>query len=156
MAMNYSIIILCLVFLSCLPVECFAFVCYVTSTPVNFNTYDVFSPIPSDSTGSLTLNCNNPDKKPLPVTIAISSGNAGIFTPRQMRQTTGPDRMNYNLFIDPSRTTIWGDGTGSTSIVTEVVTRDFILNEVIYGRVPAQQNLSVGTYSDILTVTVSW
>jgi spore coat protein U-like protein len=154
--MNRFIIMLTTAFIFCFTVDGSAFVCNVTSTPVNFSTYDVFSPIPSDSAGSLTITCNNPDKKPFPVTITISTGNAGIFTPRKMSQTAGPDRMNYNLFIDPSRTAIWGDGTGSTSTVTEIVTRDITLNETIYGRVQAQQNLRVGTYSDTLTVTVSW
>lgn len=154
--MNRFIIVIGIAFLFCFPAEGSAFVCYVTSTPVNFNTYDVFSPVPSDSAGSITVTCNNPDKKTLPITISISSGNAGIFTPRQMSQATGPDRMQYNLFIDPSRMTIWGDGTGSTSIVTENISRDIVLNEPIYGRIPAQQNLRVGTYGDTLTVTVAW
>jgi spore coat protein U-like protein len=154
--MNRFIIFVGTAFLFCFPVEGSAFVCNVTSTPVNFNTYDVFSPIPSDSAGSITVTCNNPDKKTLPVSISISSGNAGIFTPRQMSQAAGPDRMKYNLFIDSPRTAIWGDGTGSTSTVTETVSRDVNINEPIYGRIPAQQNLSVGTYSDTLTVTVTW
>lgn len=154
--MNRFIIIIGIAFLFCFPVEGTAFVCSVTSTPVNFSSYDVFSPIPSDSAGSITVTCNNPDKKSIPVNISISSGNAGIFTPRQMSQTAGPDRMKYNLFIDSSRTAIWGDGTGSTSTVTKIVNKDIVINESIYGRIAALQNLSVGTYSDTLTVTVSW
>jgi spore coat protein U-like protein len=150
------LIIICLSLLGLLPVEGFAFVCNVATTPVNFNTYDVFSSVPNDSNGSISITCNNPEQKPFSVLITISSGNAGVFTPRQMRHATGLDRMNYNLFIDPSRTAIWGDGTGSTSAVTEIVTRSIALNETIYGRVPTQQNLRVGTYSDTLTVTVTW
>lgn len=154
--MNRFIIIIGIAFLFCFPVEGTAFVCSVTSTPVNFSSYDVFSPIPRDSAGSITITCNNPDKKPIPVNISISSGSAGIFTPRQMSQTAGSDRMKYNLFIDSSRTAIWGDGTGSTSTVTKIVNKDIVINESIYGRIAALQNLSVGTYSDTLTVTVSW
>lgn len=154
--MKRLIIILCLGFIIFLPVAGLPFVCSVTATPVSFSNYDVFSPVPNDSTGTVSVNCNNPDKNPMPVVIGISSGNSGIFTPRQMRQNTGPALMNYNLFIDSSRMAVWGDGTASTSTVTGMVTRNMRLNQIIYGRVQALQNLKVGTYSDVLTVTVAW
>src|SRR5512136_1393423 len=140
------ITILVTAFLCCTPAAVSAFVCDVTTTPVNFNNYDVFSPVPSDSTGSVSVSCNNPDQNPILVTISISSGGAGIFTPRRMQQATGSDLMCYNLYIDPARTTIWGDGTGSTSTVTANVTKNAMVQEIIYGRVPARQNLSVGAY----------
>ena len=139
-----------------LAVECHAFSCRVTTTPVSFGGYDSFSNFPTTSTGAIAVSCNNPANKPMPVTIAISSGVSGKFTPRQMKSATGVGRLNYLLFTDPARTIIWGDGTGGTSTVTSLVTKQTSLIATVYGMIPPRQNLSSGSYSDSLVVTVNW
>ena len=136
--------------------ECFAFNCRISTTPVNFGTYDVFSGYVLDSTGTITVSCSNPEKKPMPITISLSTGSSGTFTPRQMKSTNSTDRLNYYLFSDPARNLIWGDGTGGSSRVSMVVTRDSTVNALIYGRILPGQNVSVGNYSDVLTATVMW
>lgn len=143
---------ICCLFISA---EVQAFNCTITTTPVIFGVYDVFATLPLDSTGSVTVNCKNPDRKPLPITVYISQGRAGSFSPRQMSSSLG-DSLNYYLFLDPSRTVVWGDGTGGSSFVTAIVSRDIILNSIIYSRVPPGQNVSAGIYSDTLTATVNW
>ncbi len=135
--------------------ECWAFNCTVSTTPVAF-TYDVFSQSATDSTGSVTVSCSNPAQKPIPVTVSVSSGSSGTFNPRQMRAAVGTDRLNYYLFIDPSRTTILGDGTGGSSTLATVITRDASFIATIYGRILPRQNVRAGTYSDTLVVTVLW
>jgi spore coat protein U-like protein len=51
---------------------------------------------------------------------------------------------------------IWGDGTGGTSTVfLKNVKKNRPVNTTIYAIVPPQQNVSIGTYSDILTVTIT-
>ncbi len=137
-------------------VKVFAFNCGVTTTPVSFINYDVFSPAPTFSTGTVVVSCSNPDQHPLAVTIAINSGGSGTFNPRQMRGATGAERLNYYLFTDASRTVIWGDGTGGTSTVTNMVARNIPWTATIFGMVPPRQNLSAGDYSDTLLVTVIW
>lgn len=148
--------VLPVLFLTLLPAAGGAFHCTVTTTPVSFGAYDVFSTAPLDTTGTITLYCNNPEKKPMPVTVTISRGGSGSFNPRQMRLAGGSDRMNYYLFTDPSRTTIWGDGTGGSSIFTSTIVKTAPLNLTVYGRVPARQNLRAGSYSDNLVVTIDW
>ena len=144
------------IFTVLVPFNCYAFNCNVTSTPVSFSNYDIFSTVPLDSTGIITVSCSNPENKPMQVTVSISSGGSGNFNPRQMRLTGGSDRMNYYLFIDPSKTIIWGDNTGGTSTYTSTVARNHAVNATIYGRIPARQNLRAGAYSDTLLVTVAW
>jgi spore coat protein U-like protein len=143
--------IICLLFSA----KAYAFSCTISTTPVNFGTYDVFSMVPRDSTGTITVDCKNPEKKPLPVTVSINQGSSGSFNPRQMTSPLG-DRLNYYLFIDSSRSSIWGDGTGGSSTFIATVSKNAILNSTVYGRVPAGQNISVGTYTDTLTATVIW
>jgi spore coat protein U-like protein len=140
-----------------LPVaSCYAFNCALATTPVNFGNFDVFSGYVLDSTGTLTVSCNNPEQKPIPVNISINSGISGKFNPRQMQGSNGTDRLNYYLFTDPSGAVIWGDGTGGSSTVTGTVTKTSTLSSTIYGRIPAGQNVGVGTYTDVLTATVTW
>jgi spore coat protein U-like protein len=129
--------------------------CSVTTTPVNFGIYDVFIASPTDSTGTVTVIC---DMAPPPdVTISIDqSSNSGGFNPRKMKHSSLADTLNYYLFTDPSRTVIWGDGTGGTSSVFRKVTKNRPWISTIYGRIPAKQDVSVGSYSDILTVTIMW
>lgn len=138
------------------PVQCHAFKCSATTTPILFTNYDVFSTLPLDTTASLTVSCTNPEGKPMQVNVSISSGNSGSFNPRQMAYAGAGLPLSYYLFLDPSRTTIWGDGTGGTGTISGAMFRTSPLNAVIYGRAPARQNLKAGSYSDSLVVTVTW
>ena len=138
------------------PDDCHAFKCSATATPIVFANYDVFSTLPLDTTANVTISCTNPEKKPIQVSVSLSSGNSGSFNPRQMTYAGAGLPMDYYIFLDPSRTTIWGDATGGTGIITGTIVRDTPLNTVIYGRAPARQNLKAGSYSDSLLVTVTW
>lgn len=128
--------------------------CNVAATNINFGTYDVFSNSPRDSTGTVSVDC---DEAPPPiVTIRIGpSFNSGGFNPRQMRHTTSPDRFNYNLFTDPAMSVIWGDGTQGAT-VSRKVTKGKPEIVTVYGRLFAGQDVSVGTYSDTVSVTITW
>jgi spore coat protein U domain-containing protein, fimbrial subunit CupE1/2/3/6 len=129
--------------------------CSVTTTPVIFGNYDPFTPTPLDTTGSITVNCDKVQGQPLPVTISISaSSNSGVFIPRQMKHSSRPDVLNYNLYTKQNRTTIWGDGTGGTSVV--VIQGVQQRKETIYATIPPQQNVRGGFYTDSLTVSILW
>jgi spore coat protein U-like protein len=157
--MNTLLRVLPAAFLILLSVDAGAFHCDVSTTPISFGNYDVFSSSPLDTTGTITIECNIKDneKKPMPVRVAIGDGGANSFFPRQMRRSGGGVPMNYNLYLDPSRSNIWGDGNNNTSVFTGNIFRNDTRILTIYGRVPARQNLMAGTYSDSpVVVTVSW
>jgi len=129
-------------------------VCNVTATSVNFGTYDVFVTTPDDSTGTITIVC---DRNTSPVRTSIGpSPNSGGFNPRQMRRTPGVVRLNYNLFTNAARTTIWGDGTAGTSTVSSNARRNRPVTLTVYGRIPAEQDVRIGSYSETLTVTITY
>ena len=129
--------------------------CRVTTTGINFGAYDVFAAVPRDTSGTVTVACDrNP---PTDVTISIgASPTSGGFQPRRMRHASQADRMNYNLFTTASMTTVWGDGSAGTStVLLRKVNRNRPVTMTIYGRIPPGQNVSVGAYSDSLTVTIT-
>jgi spore coat protein U-like protein len=125
--------------------------CTISTTPVSFGSYDVFASTPTDTTGTVSFTCNgNAD-----VTITLSKGGSSTFNPRTLNG--GADTLNYNLFRDAARTTIWGDGTGSTATYTLLNTpNNTAQNLTIYGRIPAAQDVRAGTYTDSVTVNIDF
>lgn len=130
--------------------------CNVAATGINFGAYDVFSPAPVDSTGSVTVSCD--DIPPANVVIAIGPGGAGTFLPRRMRHASLPDVLTYNVFTSSSMAVVWGDGTGGSATVTagRIPKNRPPRPITLYGRIPAAQNVSAGSYSDTLVITITW
>jgi spore coat protein U domain-containing protein, fimbrial subunit CupE1/2/3/6 len=139
--------------------QALGFRCDVTTTALNFGGYDVFDNVVRDATGTITITCNAPEQNPnapIPVTVSLSPGGSGTFAQRQMQGPSGSTPLIYNLFTNASCSSIWGDGSGSSSVVSDNVTRANPLTATIYGRIPPRQNVSAGQYSDLITVTIQW
>jgi spore coat protein U-like protein len=130
-------------------------VCTISTTAASFGMHDIFSTFPTDSTGSITITC---DESPPPdVTVSIGpSPNSGGFYPRKMRLAGGNDLLNYNLYTNATYTNVWGDGTSGTVVLTRKAHRNRPETLIVYGRIPTGQDVSAGSYSDILTVTLNW
>ncbi len=131
-------------------------VCNVTATGINFGVYDVFATAPLDSTGSVSVTCDDvPPPRPV---IAIGPGGAGTFLPRRMRHAWLQDTLGYNVFTSSAMSVVWGDGTGGTSTVSagRVPGPRPPRAITIYGRIPPGQNVAAGLYSDTLVVTITW
>lgn len=130
-------------------------VCTITPLgSLNFGIYDVFSTIPVDATGSIQILC---DQTQPHVIISIGpSQNSGGFNPRKMKKSSLGDFLSYNLYSDAGRTVTWGDGTGGTSAVTQKAFKNTPLVVTIFGRIPAGQDVYVGSYSETVTVTITW
>lgn len=121
---------------------------------VNFGGYDVFSPAPLDSTGSITVRCTGVGPGDT-VLVSLSRGASASFFPRLLPNARTP--LAYNLYLDAARLVVWGDGSGGSTPygpVQPVDGSDLVLP--IYGRVPAQQNVVAGSYSDTLVVTIQF
>lgn len=116
---------------------------------MSFGDYDptrnvVAAPLRSAST--FTLRCS----KGSSATILLSSGlnaNGGL---RRMRTGVG-SYLNYELFRDPSRNTVWNESNAVHYVASSSIPQTF----TIYGQVPSgQDNVSIGSYSDTITITV--
>lgn len=114
--------------------------------------YDVFSSSPLDSAGSVTFSCTGVGANDV-IYINLSRGGSSTFFPRRM--TSGGSALEYNLFLDAARTQVWGDGTGGSSHYGPVKPPEGTNTSLtVYGRAPARQNISVGTYADPIVVTI--
>ena len=129
--------------------------CVVTAPSLNFGPYDGLSGAPATTSASATVTCN--EAPPPTVTLELGpSGVSGGFFPRQMRQQGGSDRLSYNFYADPGGATVWGDGTGGTVTQSQRVMKNKPWTVTLYGRVPAGQDVSAGSYSDTLTITINF
>ena len=138
--------------------------CGVETTGVSFGTYDISLATPHDATGNVTVTCSY--LPPGGATAAsfqasLSSGGSGSYSPRQM--ASGPARLNYNLFHDAARSSIWGNGLAGTGTVSgELRVGPGVGNGTrsiqfpLYGRVPAQQIVPMGAYADTIVLTLTF
>jgi spore coat protein U-like protein len=120
--------------------------CLLSVVNVSFGAYDTLSSSDSDITGSITVSC---DEETIGQ-VSLSAG-LGSFTARRMQSST--HSLFYNLYLDPTRLTLWGDGSPGTSLLSTGGTGG---TYTVYGRIPARQNVTVGEYADTITVTLTF
>lgn len=134
--------------------------CTVTTTPLAFTAHNPLSVSSNDITGNVRVDCGGVVGLAIPYSIALSAGTSGSMAGRQM--AFGAKRLGYNVFTTTGRTTVWGDGSGSTATVGGSFALDVLglapsQNVPIYGRIPGGQNSVVpGTYTDTLVVTLTY
>lgn len=130
--------------------------CVISTSGVNFGAYDPQSTASLNGVGTIDFRCSEDiedgrgggNKK-----IEISAGHSGSYSSREMQ--SGADGLNYNLYTDPSRTSVWGDGRNGTDSV-KVDPKQGTVSVSVYGRIPAGQNVRAGTYSDTLIVSIEF
>jgi spore coat protein U-like protein len=126
--------------------------CTISVTAVAFGNYNVFTTTADDSTGTITYRCN---ATAFNISITLSDGSSSTFSPRTLRK--GSETLNYNLYTNAARTTIWGDGTGGTSFYTRAnPPNNSNVNVQVYGRIPALQDVSAGNYTDTVLAVINF
>lgn len=119
---------------------------------VAFGAYNPFDASPLDSAGSVSFSCSGVGPSDT-IVIQLGRGSSSSFSPRTLR--SGGETLGYNLFLDASRLSVWGDGSGGTSQYGPVTPPESSTTTVnIFGRISAGQNIPVGFYSDTLVVTL--
>jgi len=88
-----------------------------------------------------------------PFSIALSTG-SGSFSQRVMK--SGSYALDYQIYTSAVLSTVWGDGTGSTSTVAGG--NNGLASQTItgYGAIPARQYVTPGSYLDTLMLTLSY
>ncbi|MBL8511491.1 MAG: spore coat protein U domain-containing protein [Betaproteobacteria bacterium] len=141
-----------------------AFNCTVTATTgLPFGTYNPLSTTDLDVNPVIRVSCtlqSNPRPQAVSYSIALNKGStAATFNPRQM--ALGAERLNYNIYTNAARTTIWGDGTSGTTAVTGTFTLNTIggtsnRNHTMRARIPQGQDVAAGNYTDTVTITLTF
>ncbi len=129
---------------------------------VNFGQINPLQNAPiSNISHLLTVSCNGVSV--YQYAFKLSAGGDGNYGPyRHMIHTNNISKLNYNIYMDPQRTLIWGDGTSGTAISTGNnpmggCQQPFPCNFQAYGFIPLPQlNAKSGVYSATITATFEY
>lgn len=136
--------------------------CAISAVSLNFGAYDPAATLADDSVGTVTVTCRHVSggAQRVSYSVSLSNGLSGTSAAtRAMR--AGAARLGYNVFTDPARTQVWGNGSGGTVIASGAMTvgpgvgngtKTFVHS--VYGRIPQLQDAAPGTYNDTMVLTL--
>ena len=127
--------------------------CNVSGNTLSFgNAINPISGTAVTGSSTLTIECT----ATTPYTVALSAGiNAGGVTNFLNRKmVNGAYTLAYQLYVDNGYTQVWGNGTGSS--VYSGTGSGGLQYVTIYGRIPSLTGTVPGTYTDTVTVTVTY
>jgi spore coat protein U-like protein len=98
--------------------------------------------------------------KNTPFTVALNAGSTTGDAYAQRLMASGVNTLQYNLYTTAALNTVFGDGNAGTSTVGGTGLGVATANSVqVFGQVPdsaTNQAAIAGSYSDLITVTVSY
>lgn len=125
--------------------------CAVTATPLDFLTTGLIT-ANIDATSTLAVTCTNTT----PYNVGLGVGTFGTtVTARKMKvSAAATDAVGYSMFRDSARTLNWGNTVATDTLAG--TGNGLAQSLTVYGRVPAQAAVAPGTYTDTVTVTVTY
>ncbi|MEY3311405.1 MAG: hypothetical protein RL348_738 [Bacteroidota bacterium] len=120
----------------------------------NFGNINPLSGSNINTSGSFLLQCNANSGSNYSISLS-----AGYGTMLQRQMYSGLDFINYNLYTSNDYSNVWGDGTNGSSIQSgSFASGPKNRNYIIYARISAldQSNIAVGTYSDNISINVTY
>jgi len=136
--------------------------CSITATGPAFGVYNPLQTTPTYANGVVTATCtwmSNPSPVTVSIVSSYSTGNSGTYSTRKL--LSGTSALGYNLYYDDAYSSIRGDGTGGSSqgggsIAVSRNSPTGSTSSVIYGRIPAGQDVAPGSYTDTINVTITY
>jgi spore coat protein U-like protein len=141
---------------------CYSASCSVSCPGFNFGNYTSQTPTPTTLSSTVSVTCQAPILGLLiPFSVVASTGNSGTYNLRTMQNST--HNLNYNVYLNPSLSTVFGNGAGSSSGYSGSILLSLLginipstHNRTIYASVPGGQTVPTGTYIDTITLTVTF
>lgn len=123
--------------------------CEIDVPPMHFGTINPLHANATDSATSMTITCTVSTA----FTIGLGEGR-GTYHERHLQSVART--LAYNLYIDPSRTLVWGDGTAGTLTLNGSSDGTNPASYTIYARIPYQPQAEPGAYVDTIVITLSF
>lgn len=130
--------------------------CTIAATDLDFGAYD---PLVANKTAALDVNTS--------VTVLCTKGSTGVTVGLNLGThaaagsrflSNGTDSLQYELYSDSAGGTVWansGAGLVSWPVFGPIGTGAGVA-KTVFGRIPAGQDVSIGSYSDTITATVNF
>lgn len=130
--------------------------CTIETRPLSFGTYDPLATTALDALGQVVYTCGEKgeaDQRAVKnIRIEISRGSSSSY---DRAMTTGGDHLRYNVYLDASHRTVWGDGSNGTDYYFDSHPPNKTPVTVpAYGHIFAMQDVVAGQYTDVLQVTI--
>ena len=124
--------------------------CQVVSTnTLNFGTQGLLA-ANTDASATFAVQCTNSTA----YNIGLDAGTTVGGTVATRLMTSGSATVSYKMFSDSGRATNWGNTVGTDTVSGTGNGSSQTLT--VYGRVPAQTTPAAATYTDTVTVTVTY
>lgn len=112
----------------------------------------VAAAVPLNSTASLSVQCSNTTPYVVGLDAGTHAGGATNFSGRKIQN--GTSTIGYQLYTDTGRTMVWGNGIGTS--VSAGVGSGGTQSLAVYGQVADLTGAVPGTYTDLVTVTITY
>lgn len=126
-------------------------VCSISATNLNFGVYDPGAG-DLDGTSTLTATCTENTSYNIGLDAGTNSASA-VATTRAMDDGAS-SYLDYELYRESGHTTVWGDEPGVDTLDGTAVGGDE--THTVYGQIPGGQYVPAGSYSDTITVTITY
>ena len=124
--------------------------CTIETRPLSFGNYDPEANADLDALAQVIYTCNNHASK---IRIEMTTGASNQFD--RYMSSGSMDRLFYNIYLDSTHQTIWGQGLYGTDVYFESNPPNGTPVVVpAFGRVRRGQNVEPGEYLDALTVRI--
>jgi spore coat protein U-like protein len=157
--MRQLVLCLCLSLLAGRPAAAaVTFTCTVSASSLAFGVYPANSAAPVTATGTFMVTCTATGSGSATVsgTLSLSTGSSGNFATRTL--LSGTNVLDYNIYVTPAYSQIFGDGTAGTYQLSESGTvtagQVYQVGGALYGLIPARQDVAPGSYLDTIVMTV--
>ena len=127
--------------------------CTAAASGVSFGIYTPLQASALQANGTISISCTGVLYDV--ATVSLSPGMSGNYATRTL--TSGAAVLDYNLYTSAADSTVWGNGSGSSSTVQAVIWFFAPTTTLtVYGAVGSGQDPAPGTYTDTITVSVSY
>ena len=120
-----------------------------SASTLNFGTQGVLT-ANVDQTSTIQVQCTDTT----PYNIGLDAGTGAGATVATRKMTSGGATVDYTLYSDAGRTTVWGNTVATDTVAA--TGNGAAQSYTVYGRVPAQTTPAPGAYTDTVTVTVTY
>ena len=128
--------------------------CLVDSTDMTFADYIGVANV--DASSTVSAKCT----KGTTFEFSLNGGSTvGGNIAQRLLDGPGAETLQYNLYTDAGRSTLWGDGTTGVTVPGTGTGMANWIPATVYGRVPdnaTNQAAAPGAYADVITVTVTY
>jgi spore coat protein U-like protein len=126
--------------------------CDIIANDLEFGDYNPVTAANLDAATTLSLTCTNGTA--YNVALNIGTGTGASTATRYMANGGGTDFLGYTLYRNAGRTQLWGSTIGADTL--SGTGSGAAANIDVFARIPMNQAVPSGEYTDTITVTVSW